>query len=352
MLGIGLIGAGRIGTLHARNINDAEGCRVTAIYDERNSSATELAAAVGGQVCDSAAELVANPDVDAVFICSSTDTHVEMVGLTARAGKAIFCEKPIDLDVARVQECIGVLEQYPVPFTIGFHRRFDPHHRTLQEEVRRGRIGRIEQVRIVSRDPAPPPIEYSRRSGGIFRDMMIHDIDQCRFLLGEEFVGVFAIGSVLVDPAIGIAGDFDTATATVWTATGASCTIQNSRRCSYGFDQRIEVFGNKGTLALDNIALTQTSVFDETGLSTPALPRHFPERYREAYRKELAAFIDAVTKGEPPETTARDGLMSLVLADAAERSAQTKQASAINSATDAATKRAPNGSDRGRKTTG
>jgi myo-inositol 2-dehydrogenase/D-chiro-inositol 1-dehydrogenase len=159
--------------------------------------------------------------------------------------------------------------------------------------------------------------------------MMIHDLDQCRFLFGEEVIGVFAIGSVLIDAAIESTGDFDTATATLWTARGATCTIQNSRRCSYGFDQRIEVFGEKGRLALDNVPLTQTSVFEDTGLTSPTLPRHFPQRYRDAYRNQLAAFVEAVEKKTLPETTAHDGLMSLVLADAAERSARSGQSIAI-----------------------
>jgi myo-inositol 2-dehydrogenase/D-chiro-inositol 1-dehydrogenase len=330
VIGIGLIGAGRVGTVHAEAIRVARNCRIAAIYDKDGARARELAAAVGGRVCESVATLVDDPTVTAVFICSLTDTHVEMVALAARAGKAIFCEKPIDLEIARVRECLEVLARHPVPFTIGFHRRFDPHHRALRDEVIKGRIGRIEQIRIVSRDPAPPPREYIRRSGGIFRDMMIHDLDQCRFLLGEEFVGAFAIGSVLTDPAIADTGDFDTATATFWTASGASCTIQNSRRCSYGFDQRIEVFGEKGRLALDNVPLTQTSVFDETGLIGSTLPRHFPQRYRDAYRNQLAAFVEAVVSGISPEATALDGLMSLVLAEAAELSARTGQVIVIS----------------------
>jgi myo-inositol 2-dehydrogenase / D-chiro-inositol 1-dehydrogenase len=334
VVGIGLIGAGRIGTIHAHLIRDAQGAHVAAIYDERHESALALASTVGGRVHNNAAALVADPDVAAVFICSPTDTHVEMISLTARAGKAIFCEKPIDLDVSRVRDCLRVLDQFPVPFTIGFHRRFDPHHRIVREEVKRGRIGRIEQVRIVSRDPAPPPLEYIRRSGGIFRDMMIHDLDQCRSLLEEEFIGVFAIGDALIDPRIGESGDFDTTTATFWTATGVSCVIQNSRRCSYGFDQRIEVFGEKGSLALDNVPLTQTAVFDEAGRTSPTLLRHFPQRYRGAYANQLAAFVQAIERGTSPETTAADGLMSLVLANAAERSATSRLVIVIDSASE------------------
>jgi myo-inositol 2-dehydrogenase/D-chiro-inositol 1-dehydrogenase len=329
-IGVGLIGAGRIGTLHAELVGAAKCCRIAAIYDADEGRASKLATVVGGRVCESATALVHDSAVSAVYICSPTDTHVEMIRLAASAGKPIFCEKPIDLDIARVQECLEVLARHPVPFTIGFHRRFDPHHRALWSEVVKGRIGRIEQIRVVSRDPAAPPLDYIRRSGGIFRDMMIHDLDQCRWLLGEEFIGVFAIGSVLTDSAITETGDFDTATATFWTARGASCTIQNSRRCTYGFDQRIEIFGEKGRLSLENVPLTQTSIFDASGNVSPTLPQHFPQRYRDAYREQLAAFIQAITKGLSPEVTALDGLRSLILANAAERSARTGHAISID----------------------
>ena len=325
MVRIGLIGAGRIGTLHTHAIRNSQACRLTAVFSEQRASAATLASLTDARVCDSAAALVNRQDVDAVFICSPTDTHVEFVALAAKAGKAIFCEKPIDLSIARVTECMDILEQYPVLFTVGFHRRFDPHHRVLLEQVKSGRIGRVEQVRIVSRDPSPPPIEYIRRSGGIFRDMMIHDLDQCRLFLGEEPVGVFAVGSSLIDRRIGEAGDFDTATATFWTDSGATCTIQNSRRCSYGFDQRLEVFGATGRVAMENVPLTQTSVLDESGLNAPTLPRHFPQRYQEAYRQQLGAFAEAVSQGRKPEASARDGLRSLILAEAAGRSARTHQ---------------------------
>jgi myo-inositol 2-dehydrogenase / D-chiro-inositol 1-dehydrogenase len=328
-IGLGLIGAGRIGTLHAEIAGTTKNCRIAAIYDADKQRARGLAQAVGGRVCDSVTDLLHDGAVGAVLICSPTDTHVEMTALAARAGKAIFCEKPIDLDIARVQGCLEVLTQHPVPFTVGFHRRFDPHHRALRNEIAKGRIGRIEQIRIVSRDPVAPPLEYIRRSGGIFRDMMIHDIDQCRWLLGEELVGVFAIGSVLTDPEITGTGDFDTATATFWAAGGASCTIQNSRRCSYGFDQRIEIFGEKGRLSLENVPLLQTTVFDEVGLIGATLPRHFPQRYQEAYRNQLAAFVEMVAKGTAPETGALDGLKALMLADGAARSARSKRAVAI-----------------------
>jgi myo-inositol 2-dehydrogenase / D-chiro-inositol 1-dehydrogenase len=325
VVGIGLIGAGRIGTLHAHTIAASTNSRLVAVYDSDHAVAQRLTSELGGEACRSVNQLAERGDVDAVFICSPTDTHVDIVTAAAAAKKAIFCEKPIDLNISRVRECLDILKRNPVLFTLGFHRRFDPHHRLLREEVRRGRIGAIEQIRIVSRDPTPPPIEYVRRSGGIFRDMMIHDLDQCRALLGREFSKVFAVGSVLIDPQIQDAADFDTATATLWTKDGVTCTIQNSRRCSYGFDQRIEIFGSKGRLALDNVPITNTSVFDESGLVTPCLPRHFPQRYRDAYRHQLDAFVLAVEGKAPPETTAEDGFWSLALADAADRAARASE---------------------------
>lgn len=323
MIGIGLIGAGRIGTLHAKLIHAAAGCRVVSVFDEKRTAADQLAAAVDATPSGTAAELVNHPNVDAVFICSPTDTHVDMVAVAAKAGKAIFCEKPIDLKISRVVECARILERCPVPFTVGFHRRFDPHHRSLREEVQQGRIGNVEQIRIVSRDPAPPPLDYVRRSGGIFRDMMIHDLDQCRFILRQEIVRVFATGCVLIDQGIQDAGDFDTATAILWTASGATCAIQNSRRCTYGFDQRIEVFGSTGSISLENVTTTRTAISNDSGRITRPLPRHFPERYHEAYSAQLAAFVEALARGARPQTTVLDGLWSLAIADAADLSART-----------------------------
>jgi myo-inositol 2-dehydrogenase/D-chiro-inositol 1-dehydrogenase len=330
MLGIGLIGAGRIGSLHAGNIRNSRSCSLVAVFDACSDNAHSIALANNASVHRSISDLLSDPAVGAVFVCSPTDTHVDVVGQAARAGKAIFCEKPIDLDIARVRACLADLEGYPIPFTIGFHRRFDPHHRALRDSVRGGAIGKVEQIRIVSRDPAPPPASYIKRSGGIFRDMMIHDLDQCRFLLEDPFVGVFAKGSNLIDAEIGVAGDFDTATATFWTANGVTCALQSSRRSTYGFDQRIEVFGGLGTASLDNVPTTNTHVASRAGYTYSTLPGHFPQRYAEAYRLQLEAFVEDVETGLSPETTGYDGLMSLLLADAAELSARTGQPVTIN----------------------
>ena len=331
MIGFGLIGAGRIGALHAGNIAQGANTDLVLIHDPEGARAADLAARHGAAVAASPEEVFGSPDVSAVAICSPTDTHVDFIERAATAAKAVFCEKPIDLDIDRVHACLHTLRQHPVPFAIGFHRRFDPHHVALRDAVRSGVLGRIEQIRIVSRDPAPPPISYIRRSGGIFRDMMIHDLDQMRFLLGEPLIGVFARGEVMVDPAIAEAPDYDTATAMFWAASGATVTIQNCRRSSYGFDQRVEIFGSKGTIAMDNVRLTQTQFAGSGGYLSPKLPEHFPQRYAEAYRSELANFADAVEAGRKPEPSAEDGLLSLVLANAATESARTGRAVAISS---------------------
>ena len=330
MIGFGLIGAGRIGALHAENIARGAKTNLVLVHDPVDARAAEQADRYGAAIATRPEDVFDSGEVSAVAICAPTDTHVDLIGRAALAGKAVFCEKPIDLDLERVHACLRTLRQNPVPFTIGFHRRFDPHHLALRDAVSSGALGRIEQVRLVSRDPSPPPMEYIRRSGGIFRDMMIHDLDQMRFLLGEPLVGVFARGEVMVDPSIGDVPDYDTATAMFWAAGGATVTIQNCRRSSYGFDQRVEIFGSNGTVAMDNVRLTQTEFAGGGGYLSPKLPEHFPQRYSEAYRNEMAAFADAVECGRTPEPTAEDGLLSLVLADAAAESANTGRAVEID----------------------
>jgi myo-inositol 2-dehydrogenase / D-chiro-inositol 1-dehydrogenase len=331
MVGIGLLGAGRIGRLHAGHIAANGDCRLVAIFDEASDAALTLASRYGAQVATSAEELLDLPGIDAVFICSPTDTHVNYIIAAAARGKAIFCEKPIDLDIRRVRDAIAALTKHQVIFTIGFHRRFDPSHRRLRELIQSGELGQIEQVRIVSRDPAPPPISYVRRSGGIFRDMAIHDLDLCRYLVGEEFSEVFAKGDCLIDRAIGDAGDYDTATIFLQSPKGAVCVIQNSRRSPYGFDQRIEVFGSKATGAVENVARTSIALSSLIGRSTDILPQHFPERYAEAYRDQLAHFIRCVRDETPSPTTAFDGLAALTLANAADRSVATGRPITIES---------------------
>ena len=314
-------GAGRIGAIHAANIAAHPAARLHTIVDTDHAAAERLAARHGAAV-RSRTEALADPDIDAVVIASSTDTHSDLVEAAASAGKAIFCEKPLDLDRRRAEACLAVAEACGVPLMIGFNRRFDPNFARLEREIRAGRIGRPEILRIASYDPAPPPLDFVRRSGGLFRDMMIHDLDMACWLFGEEPVEVFASASVLVDPAIGAAGDVDTAVVTLRMTSGALCQIANSRRAVYGYDQRIEVLGSKGVLQAENV-VESTVVFSgaEGVISGKPLP-FFLERYADAYRRELDHFIAAVTGATAPLVGGRDGVRALALADAASESAR------------------------------
>ena len=316
MMNIGILGCGRIGQVHALSIGHIEGARVTAVSDAVPAAAEALAAKSGGQVMESSA-LIENSDVDAVIIGTPTDTHFDLIHQAAAAGKAIFCEKPVDLSSERIETCLEAVEAAGVPFMVAFNRRFDPNFAHLERQLRDGGVGDIELVTILSRDPAPPPISYITSSGGIFRDMMIHDLDMARFLLGEEPVEVFATGSCLVDPEIGAAGDIDTAAVTLRTASGKVCQISNSRRAAYGYDQRIEVHGSKGMARAENVLETTVEVATVAGFRRSPTMHFFLERYAEAYRRELKEFVDALAAGRPPEPTGRDGLRAQRLADAA-----------------------------------
>ncbi|MGL4242099.1 MAG: inositol 2-dehydrogenase [Beijerinckiaceae bacterium] len=317
----GLIGAGRIGRIHAGNAIAHPKAKLTAVADAHLPSAKSLAAATGAKVMTAEA-VIAAKDIDAVMICSPTDTHADLIEQAAKAGKAIFCEKPVDLDSKRIRACLRVVAKAGAPLMIGFNRRFDPHFATLRKRLAKGEIGKVELVTILSRDPGPPPIDYVKRSGGLFRDMMIHDLDMARFLLGEEPVEVHAVGSSLVDPAIGKAGDVDTAAVLLKTASGKIAQISNSRRATYGYDQRIEVHGSKGLLRAGNVQETTVELATGKGFSQdPVLP-FFLERYAAAYRAELDAFIAAVAKGKPLAPSGEDGLRAQVLADAATESAR------------------------------
>ena len=322
MLHIVQFGAGRIGAIHAANISASGGARLRYVVDPDRPAAEALAARHGADVATVEAAL-ADPDVGAVVIASSTDTHADLAIAAARAGKAIFCEKPIDLSIARVDACLAEVARAGVPMLVGFNRRFDPSFTALHRRVREGAIGTVEQVIITSRDPAPPPLDYIRVSGGLFRDMTIHDFDMARWLLGEEPVEVFAQGATLVDAAIGAAGDIDSAMVLLRTASGRMAHITNSRRASYGYDQRVEVFGSLGRLIAGNRTPTTVELADASAVSTDRPLHFFQERYAEAYRIELEAFIAAVTQGAPMPVGAEDGRRALVLADAAAESLRT-----------------------------
>jgi myo-inositol 2-dehydrogenase/D-chiro-inositol 1-dehydrogenase len=319
MVTLSLFGAGRIGKIHAGNVARSSRARLKYVVDVDEAAAQALAQSHGAVVAD-AETVFADADVDAVIVASSTDTHKPLVEAACKAGKAVFCEKPVDLDSARVKEVVTAVEKAGVLFFVAFNRRFDPNFAALHKALRAGRIGKVEQVIITSRDPGPPPASYIKVSGGLFRDMMIHDLDMARWLLAEEPTEVFAVGSCLVDPAIGQLGDVDTAAVTLTTASGAICQITNSRRAVYGYDQRIEVFGAGGMLRAGNRTDTTVEVSDGTGVMTDKPMFFFLERYADAYRIELDHFLDCLEKKASPLAGVEDGLRSLLLADAAAQS--------------------------------
>ncbi len=321
-------GAGRIGAIHAENIARHPGASLRVIVDVDPSAAQRLAQRHGAAVGDAGSAL-ADPAIGAVLVASSTDTHADLVEAAARAGKAIFCEKPLDLDIRRAEACLAVVGECRVLLMVGFNRRFDPNFARLERQLRDGRVGRLELLAITSRDPYPPPIEYVRASGGLFRDMMIHDFDMARWLMAEEPVEIFAAASVLVDPAIGVAGDVDTAVVTLRTRSGILCQISNSRRAVYGYDQRIEAFGAKGALKAENVPLSTVEFAGADGIISEKPLPFFLERYAEAYRRELDHFIAALDSGTAPVVGGTDGVKALHLAEAALQSLQTGRAVAV-----------------------
>jgi myo-inositol 2-dehydrogenase/D-chiro-inositol 1-dehydrogenase len=322
MLKFALFGAGRIGAVHASNLASSGATQLLYVVDVNTAAATALAAKHGARVMDVASAL-ADPAVDAVLIASSTDTHADLAIAAAKAGKAIFCEKPIDLSLKKVDACLAAVRKAKVPMLVGFNRRFDPNFAAVKERIRAGAIGNVEQVIISSRDPGLPPIAYLKVSGGQFRDMTIHDFDMARWLLGEEPVEVYAIGSCLVDPAVAKVGDTDSVMVLMKTASGKLCHINNSRRATYGYDQRIEVHGAKGRLQAGNRVATTVELADASAVTTEKPVYFFLERYADAYRAELAAFVEAVTKNKPMPVGEEDGRQAIVLAEAAVKSLKT-----------------------------
>ncbi|MFT6447210.1 MAG: myo-inositol 2-dehydrogenase/D-chiro-inositol 1-dehydrogenase [Sulfitobacter pontiacus] len=290
--------------------------QLVAVSDAFARNAQDLATQTGAQV-RSSDEIIASGDIDAVIICTPTDTHYDLIHAAAKARKAIFCEKPVDMSADRIRDCISVVEAYGAPFMTAFNRRFDPNFAAIQSRITAGEVGNVELVTILSRDPAPPPISYIKTSGGIFRDMMIHDFDMARFLLGEDAVQVFAVGSALVDPDIGAAGDVDTAAVTLTTASGKICQISNSRRASYGYDQRVEVHGSSGLLRAENVLENSVELGTAAGFRRAPTMNFFLERYERAYLAEMSHFVDAVMAGRPLFPSIGDGLKAQLMADAA-----------------------------------
>jgi myo-inositol 2-dehydrogenase / D-chiro-inositol 1-dehydrogenase len=315
----GLLGAGRIGKVHAKAVTGDAQAKLVAVADAMPAAAQAIADQYGCDVRTIEA-IEAAKDIDAVVICTPTDTHADLIERFVRAGKAVFCEKPIDLSLARVKACLEVVRAEKGTLMVGFNRRFDPHFRAVRAEIDKGTIGEVEMVVITSRDPGAPPVEYIKRSGGIFRDMTIHDFDMARFLLGEEITEVVATAAVLVDPAIGKAGDFDSVQVLLKTASGKQAMISNSRRATYGYDQRIEVHGSKGAVSAENQRPVSIEVATGAGYTRPPLHDFFMTRYTEAYAAEIATFIAAMAGTGKAEPTGEDGLIALALADAAVKS--------------------------------
>ena len=324
MLEIAQFGAGRIGQIHAANIAAMKDVRLRYVVDVNADAAKRLAARHGARVATEG-EALADRRIGAVLIASSTDTHARLAIAAARAGKAIFCEKPIDLSLSKVDSCLQEVEKAGVPMFVGFNRRFDPSFSALKARLDAGEIGAVEQVVISSRDPGPPPLSYIKVSGGMFRDMTIHDFDMARWLLGEEPVEVFAMGECLVDRRIGTAGDIDSAMVLLRTASDRMCHINNSRRAVYGYDQRIEVFGAKGMLRAENLGETTVEHFGARGTVADRPLDFFLERYADAYRAEMAAFVSSLRSKVPMPVGAADGRRALVLAEAALQSHKKKR---------------------------
>src|SRR2546425_10423230 len=324
MVDIALIGAGRIGKIHGGNLARQAGMRLRYVCDAVPQAASELAARLGATVA-SLDQVFADAAIQAVAIASSTDTDAELILGGASARKAICCEKPVDLDLGRAREVQAAVATARVPCLIGFQRRHDPPFAALKRRLDAGEIGEVEILSIPSRDPAPPPIAYIERSGGIFKDQLIHDFDVCRWIIGDEAQTVYAASSCLVDPAIAAAGDIDTAAVTIRTRRGRLCQINTSRRAAYGYDQRFEVLGSKGLLACGNQRPTEVTQADAAGTRADNPEHFFLQRYREAYRLEVTHFFEQLQSGGAFRTTVEDGVAAQRLADAAAQSLATGQ---------------------------
>lgn len=321
-INIALIGAGRIGAIHCENLASViAGAELTAIADVNLKAAQETASRLNVPTAVSDyLEILDDPDIEAVVICSPTDTHSQIIQEAAEAGKHIFCEKPIDHDLNKVDQAMMAVERAGVKLMIGFNRRFDPNFRKVREMIAAGKIGKPHILHIISRDPAPPPIEYLKVSGGIFLDMTIHDFDMARYLMASEVSEIYVVGAVRVDPKIGEIGDLDTVIITLRFTDGAIGTIDNNRRAVYGYDQRVEVFGSKGMVAASNPTL-DTHVYSNAEGIHSALPLHFfLERYSASYVKEMQEFIECIQDNTPPPVSGTDGRIPIVMGLAAKKS--------------------------------
>jgi myo-inositol 2-dehydrogenase / D-chiro-inositol 1-dehydrogenase len=320
-IGVGIVGVGRIGRMHAALVaRDVPGLALAAVYDTDGAAAATVGEDLGVPASASADELISRSDVDAIAICSSTDTHVELLVAAAPTGKPLFLEKPISLDLVEVDRALEAVASTGSFLQVGLNRRFDPSHRSVRDAVASGAVGALHLVRITSRDPEPPPLAYVKVSGGIFLDMTVHDFDMARFVTGSEVDEVYARGEVRVDPAIGEAGDLDTAVVTLRHGDGTLTLIDNSRRSTYGYDQRVEAFGADGLAASDNPLVHTSFTRTAAGTRGAVLPHFFLERYRASYIAGWAAFEQAVRRGDPPAVSGEDGRRALVLGLSAWRS--------------------------------
>ncbi len=322
ILNIGVIGAGRIGTVHAETITyRIPEAAVAAVTDVNERAAQTLAQRCGiPRVAASAGEIFADPAIDAVLICSSTGTHADLVIDAANAGKHIFCEKPIDHSLAKIDRALDAVAKAGVKLQVGFNRRFDPNFARVRRSITSGEIGTPHLLRIISRDPGPPPISYVKVSGGMFLDMTIHDFDMARFLIGDEVTEVFASAGVRVDPAIGDAGDVDTAVILLRFANGVIGTIDNCRQAPYGYDQRVEVLGSKGAIETENCYPNRAVVSTAESVRRDLPLNFFMDRYIESFASELRAFVKAVAEDQPTPVSGSDGRVPVVMAMAARKS--------------------------------
>jgi len=319
---LGVIGTGRIGKVHiATLVQKVPQAEVIAIADINRSLAAEVAGMYGiPAVYSSYLDVIKHPEVEAIVICSPTDTHAQYIMEAAKAGKHIFCEKPVDLTIEVIQTALDAVKKAGIKLMVGFNRRFDPNFLKIKQMVVEGKIGNLHILKITSRDPAPPPAEYSAVSGGMFMDMTIHDFDMARYIVGSEVTEVYTKASVLVDPAIGKAGDVDTAIITLTFANGAMGVIDNSRKAVYGYDQRVEIFGSKGMACADNNYPENHRYFAGDGVHGSLPLNFFMDRYLDAYANEMKIFCNAVVNKESLPVSGDDGLKSVAIAYAAKKS--------------------------------
>lgn len=323
MIKVGIIGAGRIGRVHSESITKyVKGAEIKAISDVRvTEELKEWAKGMGiPNVYEDYKLILQDPEIDAVLVCSSTNTHAPISIEAAQAGKHIFCEKPIDADVGRIQQVLAEVEKAGVKFQVGFNRRFDHNFKAIKDAVVNGDIGEPHVIRVTSRDPDAPPIEYVKVSGGMFFDMTIHDFDMVRYLSGSEVTEVYAAGGVLVNPEIGKAGDIDTAVITLKLENGAIAVIDNSRKAVYGYDQRAEVFGSKGAIQTANDTPSTAILSNVNGVIAEKPKYFFLERYMQSFADEMACFVDSVVNDKPTLVNGNDGLQPVLIAIAAKKS--------------------------------